>query len=145
MSELLGAVAYLISLSAFCLVWCVVRGVIIDVRAMRARRAGATMSAKHASRIYRNNATLIRKQVQAAHRLGEPVACWRGRGVILPGQPFDIGHINRFGGEGLGNLAPEHRHRQPGCCDGNRRDGGRVGAHANNARHRRDETQTWKL
>lgn len=103
------------------------------------------MTAKHRTPEYQRNAALRRKQVLAAHRAGEPYPCWRGRGNIMPGQPFDIGHITRHGGEGLDNLAPEHRHRVAGCCDGNRRDGGRVGAAITNHRARRQEQETWNL
>lgn len=84
-------------------------------------------SAKHRTRQYQVNADLRRAQVKAAHRAGEAVACWRGGGPIHPGQPFDIGHRSPTGGEGLDNLWPEHRHEAAGCCDGNRRDGGRLG------------------
>lgn len=38
MNELLGALVYLTSVATFCLVWCVVAGIIRDVRAARARR-----------------------------------------------------------------------------------------------------------
>lgn len=101
------------------------------------------MTAKHRTPEYQRNAALRRRQVTAAWRAGDSYPCWRGRGAILPGQPFDIGHINSHGGEGLDNLAPEHRHRVAGCCDGNRRHGGRDGANVTNARTR--ETSTWRL
>lgn len=104
------------------------------------------MTAKHQSRQYVRNARLVRQQVAAAHRLGDPVQCWRGGGLIRPGQPFDVGHRNPAGGEGTDNLAPEHRHRQPGCCKGNRSDGGTIGARITNQRGQiREESQTWKL
>lgn len=103
------------------------------------------MTAKHLSREYQKNARLIRQQVKAAHRLGDPVPCWRGGGAILPGQLFDVGHRHPAGGEGLGNLAPEHRHRQAGCCKGNRSEGGTLGARITNASRPRTEATSWKL
>jgi hypothetical protein len=104
------------------------------------------MTEKHRTSEYQHNSRLRRAQVKAQHRLGEPVPCWRGRGAIFPGQPFDVGHVNPHGGEGLGNLAPEHRHRVAGCCDGNRREGGRIGAQITNHRTRPDrEVTTWAL
>jgi len=103
------------------------------------------VTAKHRTRTYARNARLVRQQVAAAHRLGDPVVCWRGGGRIRPGQAFDVGHRNPAGGEGLGNLAPEHRHAQPGCCKGNRSDGGTIGARITNHRTRPQEAQTWRL
>lgn len=103
------------------------------------------MTAKHQSAEYQRNAALRRKQVAAAHRAGDAYPCWRGRGGILPRQPFDIGHINPLGGEGLDNLAPEHRHRTPGCCTGNRSEGGKIGAAITNRRARPEEKAAWKL
>lgn len=105
------------------------------------------MTAKHQRPEYQRNASLRRQQVKRAHALGEPVACWRGGGAIHPGQPYDIGHRHPHGGEGLDNLAPEHRSRQPGCCDGNRSHGGTIGASITNSRRQPSprETTTWKL
>lgn len=103
------------------------------------------MTAKHTSREYKNNARLIRQRVRSAWRLGEPVACWRGGGEILPGQHFDVGHLDPAGGEGLGNLAAEHRHRVAGCCRGNRSEGGALGAQRARARRQPAEVQSWPL
>mgnify|MGYP003409544060 CR=1 FL=1 len=104
------------------------------------------MTGKHRSSEYKRNARLRRAQVTAAHRLGDAVVCWRGGKLILPGQHYDIGHVHRHGGEGLDNLAPEHRHRVEGCCKGNRSDGGTIGANITNRRHPTPETaSTWKL
>jgi len=93
------------------------------------------MTAKHQSPEYQRNARTVRARVRAQHRLGRPVPCWRGGGPILPGQSYDIGHIDPAGGEHMTNLAPEHRHRTPGCCAGNRTIGGAQGAAITNARN----------
>jgi len=109
-----------------------------------------SVTSKHHSREYQRNASLRRQQVKRAHALGEAVACWRGGGAIYPGQRFDVGHINEHGGEGLDNLAAEHRHKVDGCCKGNRAHGGTIGASLTNSRHSptptvREETTSWKL
>ena len=91
------------------------------------------MTAKHRSKTYVRNARLIRQQVTAAHRLGDPVPCWRGRGAIAPGQAYDVGHRDPAGGEGLDNLAPEHRYKTS-RCRGNRSAGGQLGALRTNQR-----------
>ena len=84
--------------------------------------------------------------IQSLVRLGEPVRWWRGRGVIMPGQPFDIGHIDPDGGNDLSNLAPEHRHAVDGCCKGNRSHGGTLGARRAHARSSKAErASTWAL
>lgn len=92
------------------------------------------MTAKHRTAEYQRNARIIRARVEVAHRRGEPVPCWRCRGAILPGRPYDVGHRNPTGGHSLDNLAPEHRHRTGGC-PGNRAHGGSLGAARTNARH----------
>lgn len=80
------------------------------------------MTRKHQTTAYRREARIVRAQVAAQHKAGRPALCWRGGGPIMPGMPYDVGHTSH------GGLAPEHRHRVAGCCDGNRREGGRVGA-----------------
>jgi len=105
------------------------------------------MTAKHQRPEYRRNAKTLRRRVLAMHARGEAVPCWRGRGAILPGQPFDIGHKHPAGGEGFDNLAAEHRTRQPGCCAGNRSAGGAIGAAITNRRRRPtdNEVTSWAL
>lgn len=103
------------------------------------------MTAKHDNPQYRANARLIRAAVKSAWKRGEDVRCWRGGGPIPPGMPFDVGHKIRGEGHGLGNLGPEHRSKVPGCCDGNRADGGRVGARHTNRPTARPKATTWKL
>lgn len=104
------------------------------------------MTAKHAHPTYRKNAALIRSQVAAAHRLGDPVVCWRGGGIIRPGQAYDVGHINPDGGHGRDNLAAEHRSKVEGCCKGNRSHGGTAGANITNHRPTTQEkATTWRL
>lgn len=105
------------------------------------------MTAKHETREYRRNAPLVRAQVRALWRVGDDVRCWRGGGLIRPGQPFDVGHVAGADGSALTDLAPEHRHATPGCCRGNRAHGGRVGAAITNGRSRPSggEASTWVL
>lgn len=108
------------------------------------------MTRKHQSPEYQRNARIVRKQVAAMHKAGMPALCWRGGGAILPGMPYDVGHRVGAQGSSLGALAPEHRHRVSGCCDGNRREGGRVGAMLTNktaARtvHNGGSVQSWPL
>lgn len=81
------------------------------------------MTRKHRTPEYHRNARELRAKVKALHRADQPVICWRGGGIIPPGTPWDAGHTGH--GE---QLAPEHRHQTRGCCDGNRREGGRAGA-----------------
>ena len=89
---------------------------------------GRRVTRKHQTPAYQRNARIVRKRVAAMHKAGMPALCWRGGGAILLGMPYDVGHITGTRGSGAGTLAPEHRHRMAGCCDGNRREGGRVGA-----------------
>lgn len=108
------------------------------------------MSRKHRSPEYLRNRKIVRAQVAAIHKAGMPALCWRGGGPILPGTPYDVGHRPGARGSTLSDLAPEHRHAFPGCCDGNRREGGRVGALITNktpARtvHNAGNVQAWKL
>lgn len=104
------------------------------------------MTKKHQTGEYQRNATLRRKQVRAAWALGEPVRCWRGGGIIHPGQPYDIGHLDPQGGNALDNLLPEHRSRVETCCKGNRSHGGTIGATITNTRRRpTTEASTWAL
>lgn len=102
------------------------------------------MTGKHRDPLYQRNARTIRTRVQAIHRRGNAVPCWRCRGPIHPGQPFDVGHRDPNGGNGMGNLAPEHRHRTGGC-PGNRAEGGRVGAAITNMPAPKRDATTWKL
>lgn len=104
------------------------------------------MSAKHQDAEYQRNAPIIRKRVRAAHARGEAVPCWRCRRAIMPGQPFDVGHITGAQGHSLRELAPEHRHATQ-HCEGNRANGGAMGAARTNARRSvpRGEVTTWKL
>jgi len=91
------------------------------------------MSAHHQDPTYRRNANIVRRHVKAEHAAGRAVTCIRTGRPILPGQPFDIGHIidaSRGGTHDLGNLGPEHR--RP-----NRSAGGRLGAATTNRTSRR--------
>jgi hypothetical protein len=68
----------------------------------------------------------------------------------MPRTPYDVGHLPGARGSSLSELAPEHRHRFTGCCDGNRREGGRVGAMRSNktpARivHNDGNVQSWPV
>lgn len=107
------------------------------------------MTARHHTPAYRRNARIIRQRVKGQHRLGQDATCWRGGGPIPPGMPFDVGHRDPAGGDDLGNLAAEHRVKQPGCCRGNRAEGGSAGARLVNARRATTPTtrnaQTWGL
>lgn len=91
------------------------------------------MTAKHHTAEYQRNAPIIRKRVKARHARGQADMCWRCRGPIAPGQPFDVGHLPGARASALHELAPEHRHRTGGC-PGNRAAGGAVGAAITNAR-----------
>lgn len=86
------------------------------------------VSRKHQTAEYQRNANIIKAQVKAMHKAGKAAMCWRGGGAITPATPYDVGHIRGALGSSRAELAPEHRHRTSGCCDGNRREGGRVGA-----------------
>lgn len=93
------------------------------------------MTAKHRTAEYQRNARIIRQRVRAAWKAGRPVACWRGGKPILPGTAFDVGHKRGAIGSRLEELAPEHRAETPGCCKGNRAEGGAIGAAMTNAKH----------
>ncbi len=93
------------------------------------------MTAKHRTPEYQRNAATIRRRVKSAWATGRAVACWRGGRPILPGTAFDVGHVRGAVGSRLEELAPEHRHETPGCCKGNRSEGGKAGAAITNARH----------
>lgn len=108
------------------------------------------MSAKHQTAEYRRNARIHRQRVVAAHRAGRAVQCWRCRGPIRPGQPYDVGHLPGATASRLTELAPEHRHRTDQCI-GNRTAGAKIGAAITNARHaptiptNQENTTTWRL
>lgn len=102
------------------------------------------MSGKHRTPEYQRNARVIRARVAVVHRSGEPVTCWRCRRPIMPGQPFDVGHVDGATGSTLSDLAPEHRHAT-GSCVGNRADGGKQGAAITNRRPPARSVQTWTL
>lgn len=85
------------------------------------------MTAKHRSPEWRKTCRIIRAQVAQLHRRDEDAECWRHGDAIQPGQPYDVGHLNPNGGEGIDNAAPE-------CRRGNRSHGGRIGAAITNAR-----------
>lgn len=114
------------------------------------------MTRKHQSPEYQRNARIVRERVRALHKQGRPAVCWRGGGPIMPGHdgrrgtPYDVGHLPGARGHALHELAPEHRHRWPGCCDGNRREGGRVGAMLTNKTpakivHNDGNVQSWPV
>ncbi len=84
------------------------------------------MTEKHRSAEWQRNSKHVRSRVRAAWAAGDEPECWRCGRPIYEGALFDVGHIDPFGGEGLENLAPEHRGE-------NRRAGGRVGARITNA------------
>ena len=91
------------------------------------------MSAKHRDPEYRANARIIRQRVAAARRAGTDVTCWRCGFTIDEQQRWDVGHIDPYAGNGLGNLAPEHRYKTS-RCEGNRAAGGRLGQQRQQAR-----------
>lgn len=62
------------------------------------------------------------------------VPCWRCGLTITPGTPWDLGHDQQRRTRG-----PEHRHRQPSGCPGNRSEGATRG---NRARGRRRRPRT---
>lgn len=84
------------------------------------------MTAKHSDPEYRKNARIIRQQVEANRRRGEPVRCQRCGRAIDETQTFDVGHIDANGGHSIDNLGAEHRYKS-GQCQGNRSAGGRMG------------------
>lgn len=85
------------------------------------------MSSKHATPEWRRTCRIIRNQVRGIWSRGDDAQCWRCGGPIPEGLPYDVGHIDPLGGEGVDNAAPEHRGE-------NRREGGRIGARITNAR-----------
>jgi hypothetical protein len=114
------------------------------------------MTAKHRDPEYLRNRKIVRERVAALHRAGRPAICWRGGGAIWPATPgrpatpYDVGHVAGARGHALHELAPEHRHKTAGCCEGNRRAGGKVGAMLTNKTKTRtvqsaQEATTWKL
>lgn len=90
------------------------------------------MTSKHASAEYQRNARHVRARVKKAWAAEDEVSCWRCGRLIPEGMPYDVGHLDPFGGEALDNLAPEHR-TKTGQCPGNRNLGGRAGAAITNA------------
>lgn len=106
------------------------------------------MTAKHRTPEYQRNAKRIRKRVRAAFRRGEGVTCWRCRRIIMPGEPFDVGHLPGAQASAEHELAPEHRHKTSRCI-GNRADGGRIGAAIRNNRARvitpTTQEQSWPI
>jgi hypothetical protein len=111
-------------------------------------RPGSVVSAKHRDPEYMRNARIIRHRVKTEHRAGRAVPCWRCRGAIAPGQPFDVGHVAGAIGHSMTDLAAEHRHKT-GLCPGNRSTGGRVGAAVTNSKHAPStpaaEVKTWAV
>lgn len=105
------------------------------------------MTRKHQSREYQSSARIVRTRVNASHKFGQHVACWRCNGPIYPGQPFDVGHLPGAQGHALHELAPEHRHRTAHCI-GNRAAGGKQGATIREARRTpstRADVTTWAI
>lgn len=90
-------------------------------------RKDHTVTDKHRDPEYIRNAKLVRAQVRRQWKLGEDVRCWRTGRPIMPGMPFDVGHLDPNGGHALSNLAPE-------TVRSNRSEGGRRGAAITNAR-----------
>lgn len=85
------------------------------------------MTTKHRDPEYLANARIVRAQVRAAWRHGQDVYCWRTGKLLVPGRPFDVGHLDPNGGNAISNLAPETVHS-------NRSEGGRRGAAITNGR-----------
>lgn len=89
------------------------------------------MTEKHRSPEWHRTTRIVRAQVRRAWERGEEVRCWRHGDLILPpeegGRPYDVGHLQPDGGEGVDNAAPE-------CRRGNRSHGGRMGARITNGR-----------
>lgn len=85
------------------------------------------MTAKHQDPEWRRTTRIIRTQARQAWARGDDVTCWRHGHTIPEGAPYDVGHINRHGGNGIDNAAPECRH-------GNRSHGGKIGARITNQR-----------
>jgi len=97
------------------------------------------MSAKHADPEYRKNARIVRASVRRKRQAGADVSCWRCGNDIEPEQAFDVGHIDPSGGHAIENLAPEHRYKLPGVCQGNRAAGGRAGRAIQTAKQTKSE------
>ncbi|WP_288967661.1 hypothetical protein [uncultured Microbacterium sp.] len=87
------------------------------------------MTEKHRDPEYIRNAKIVRARVRRAWRLGQDVHCWRTGRILIPGRPFDVGHIDPDGGHSISNLAPE-------SVKSNRSEGGRRGAAITNAARR---------
>lgn len=106
------------------------------------------MTAKHHTAEYARAARIVKARVAAARAAGRPVICWRCHRPIMPGVPFDVGHLDPRARPTADNLAPEHRHRTATCA-GNRADGGSMGAaiiHARNRRHTpAADVRTWPV
>lgn len=95
------------------------------------------MSRHHRTAHHTARAAKLRPRVQAQINAGT-VACWRCGQPILPGQPWDLGHmVDLADGGNPNDMRPEHRHRTGGC-PGNRSAGGQRGAALTNS-HRRTE------
>jgi hypothetical protein len=84
---------------------------------------------KHRDPEYIRNAKIVRARVRREWRLGQDVYCWRTGRMLIPGRPFDVGHIDPDGGHSISNLAPE-------TVKSNRSEGGRRGAAITNAARR---------
>lgn len=93
------------------------------------------MTDKHRDPEYIKNAKIVRARVRREWRLGQDVRCWRTGRVLVPGRPFDVGHIDPDGGHSIANLAPE-------TVKSNRSEGGRRGAAITNARKARPRPTT---
>ena len=87
------------------------------------------MTLKHRDPEWRRTTRIIRAQVHQAWARGEDVHCWRHGHTIPEHTPFDVGHIQLNGGNGIDNAAPECRH-------GNRSHGGKLGARITNTRRK---------
>ena len=103
------------------------------------------MTEKHQTPEFHRNARTIRNRTRSQLKFGNPVPCWRCGQAILPGMPFDVGHIDPNGGNRMTNLAPEHRF-QVGRCRGNRSYGGTDGAavvHGRQTQDRSTNVRSW--
>lgn len=87
------------------------------------------MTSKHQTPEWRRTVKLIRQQVRAAWARGDDVDCWRHGDPLPEGTPYDVGHLDPNGGEGVDNAAPE-------CRRGNRSHGGKLGARLTNQRRK---------
>jgi hypothetical protein len=102
------------------------------------------MTRKHQTPEYKRNAKVIRSRARTQLKFGTPVRCWRCGGPIMPGMPFDVGHIDPRAGEHMTNLAPEHRHGV-GNCRGNRSYGGSMNGRAKQPQRRAGSVQSWPV